>query len=112
MLNRDMFLWNAMLSVCVKSRQYFGTFEILREMQYICVRPNHVSIVSILPACAALGTSFFGRQIHGMSIKLACQSLTNVQNSLVDMYSKCGILRPPFKFSLQLKRRISSLRGL
>ncbi|GFZ06847.1 pentatricopeptide repeat (PPR) superfamily protein [Actinidia rufa] len=92
MPNRDLFLWNAMLSVCVKSGQYFKSFEIFRGMQYNCVQPNHVSIVSMLPACAALGNSAFGRQIHGFSIKLVCHSLTNVQNSLVDMYAKCGYL--------------------
>ncbi|KAL6981963.1 hypothetical protein U1Q18_023585 [Sarracenia purpurea var. burkii] len=102
---KDMVLWNAMLSVCVKSEQYIEAFEIFREMQYNGVQPNHVSFVSILPACAVLANLSFGRQIHGFSIKRVCYSLTNVQNSLVDMYAKCGYL----KTSIHVFNRIEKM---
>ncbi|KAI7994833.1 Pentatricopeptide repeat-containing protein [Camellia lanceoleosa] len=90
-----------MLSVCTKSGQYV---EIFRQMQYNGVQPSHVSIISILPACAALATFSFGKQIHGLSIKRECYSLTNVQNSLVDMYAKCGY----HETSIQVFNRIEN----
>lgn len=100
--NRDMVLWNAMVSVCAKSGQYREAFEIFREMQYDGVKPKDASIVSILPACAALANLSLGRQIHGFSVRSLCCSLTNVQNSLVDMYAKCGNLET----SIQIFNRI------
>ncbi|KAI8024724.1 Pentatricopeptide repeat-containing protein [Camellia lanceoleosa] len=102
--DKDMVLWNAMLSVCTKSGQYIEAFEIFREMQYNGVQPSHVSIVSILPACGALCTLSFGKQIHGFSIKREYYFLTNVQNSLVDMYAKCGYLET----SIQVFNRIEN----
>ena len=86
---KDLVLWSAMVSACVKSGQYAKAFDIFRAMQYDGVKPNHVSIVSILPACANVGALLFGKEIHGFSIKRMFHPLTNVQNSLVDMYAKC-----------------------
>ncbi|KAL6323117.1 hypothetical protein AAG906_027385 [Vitis piasezkii] len=86
---KDLVLWSAMVSACVKSGQYGEAFEIFRAMQYDGVEPNHVSIVSILPACANVGALLFGKEIHGFSIKKMFHPLTNVHNSLVDMYAKC-----------------------
>ncbi|XP_059634180.1 pentatricopeptide repeat-containing protein At1g11290, chloroplastic-like [Cornus florida] len=89
---KDVVLWSAMVSACVRNEQYMEAFKFLREMQFHGVQPNHVSLVSILPACADLAALSFGKQIHGFSIKRLLHSLTNVQNSLVDMYAKCGNL--------------------
>ncbi|KAF8380231.1 hypothetical protein HHK36_027713 [Tetracentron sinense] len=89
---KDLVLWSAMVAACSKNRQFVEAFEIFREMQYFGIEPNHVSVVSVLPACADLGALSFGKQIHGYSIKKEFSSLTNVKNSLVDMYAKCGNL--------------------
>ncbi|KAK9273956.1 hypothetical protein L1049_018768 [Liquidambar formosana] len=86
---KDVVLWSALVSLCAKNGQYVEAFESFREMQYYGVQANHVSIVSILPACADLGALSYGKQIHGFSIKRVIYSFTNVQNSLVHMYSKC-----------------------
>lgn len=101
---RDMVLWNAMVSVCARSGQYREAFEIFREMQYDGVKPSDASIVSILPACAALANLSLGRQVHGFSVKCVCYFYTNVQNSLVDMYAKCGNLEA----SIQVFNRIEN----
>ncbi|XP_010255652.1 PREDICTED: pentatricopeptide repeat-containing protein At1g11290, chloroplastic-like [Nelumbo nucifera] len=86
---KDLVLWSAMVTACSKNRQFVEAIEIFRKMQYAGVEPNHVSIVSILPACGNLGALSLGKEIHGYSFKRVFSSLTNVQNSLVDMYAKC-----------------------
>ncbi|XAR63058.1 hypothetical protein NMG60_11022866 [Bertholletia excelsa] len=88
--NRDMVLWSAMLSFCSKSGRYIKALKIFGEMQSNGAELNHVIVVSVLPVCAALGIISLGREVHGFSMRRTCYSLTNVQNSLVDMYSKCG----------------------
>lgn len=106
---KDVILWSSMVSVCVKNEVYLKAFEFFREMQLSGVQPNYVSIVSVLPACADLGALQLGKEIHGFSIKKGFYSQINVQNSLVDMYSKCR----NFKYSIwifnrmQLKDQIS-----
>ncbi|KAL5859702.1 hypothetical protein ACOSQ4_000998 [Xanthoceras sorbifolium] len=91
--SKDVVLWSAMVAACVKNEQYMDAVEFFRDMEHNGVKPNHVSVVSILPACAYVsGGLAFGKGIHGFSIKRVFISLINVQNSLVDMYAKCGNL--------------------
>ncbi|KAK4848408.1 hypothetical protein QYF36_012625 [Acer negundo] len=91
--SKDVVLWSAMVAAFVKNEQYMEAVEYFREMQHNGVKPNHVSVVSILPACSYVsGGLSLGKVIHGFSIKRVFISFTNVQNSLVDMYAKCGNL--------------------
>ncbi|KAK2650297.1 hypothetical protein Ddye_017786 [Dipteronia dyeriana] len=91
--SKDVVLWSAMVAACVKNEQYMEAVEYFREMQLNGVKPNHVSVVSILPACSYVsGGLSLGKGIHGFSLKRVFISFTNVQNSLVDMYAKCGNL--------------------
>lgn len=90
MPNKDVVLWSSMVSACAKNGWYIEAFEFFREMQLYGIEPNHVTTVSILPACADLSALQFGKQIHGFIIKKLFYSHTNVQNSLLDMYAKCS----------------------
>ncbi|KAL2536479.1 Pentatricopeptide repeat-containing protein [Forsythia ovata] len=111
--NKDVVLWSAMVSACVKNGDYVEAFELFKKMQFWGLQPNHVSVVSILPACADLGVMKFGKEIHGFSIKRVIYSHTNVQNSLVDMYAKCGNLKASFLiFNRMLKKDLVSWRSM
>ncbi|MBA0562891.1 hypothetical protein Golob_007911 [Gossypium lobatum] len=87
--DKDVVLWSAVVSACVKNKDYLEALELFRRMQFIGLKVNHVSIVSILPACANLGALRLGREIHGFIIKRMFSHVISVQNSLVDMYAKC-----------------------
>ncbi|RVW36829.1 Pentatricopeptide repeat-containing protein, chloroplastic [Vitis vinifera] len=53
-------------------------------------RPDSITVVSILPAVADMGSLRIGRSIHGYSMRAGFESFVNVSTALVDMYSKCG----------------------
>ncbi|XP_055814387.1 pentatricopeptide repeat-containing protein At2g33680-like [Solanum dulcamara] len=61
---KDVILWSAMASACVKSGEYVEAIEIFRKMQFCGVEPNYVSIVGIVPACSNLGAIRVGKEIH------------------------------------------------
>ncbi|CAA2960491.1 Hypothetical predicted protein [Olea europaea subsp. europaea] len=67
--NKDVVLWSAMVSACVKNGDYVEAFELFKKMQFWGLQPNLVTVVSILPACADLGVMTFGKELHGFSIK-------------------------------------------
>ncbi|XP_060216983.1 putative pentatricopeptide repeat-containing protein At3g01580 [Lycium barbarum] len=90
---KDVILWSAMVSACVKNGEYVEAIELFRKMLFCGVEPNYVSIVGIVPACANLGALRLGTEIHAYSIKVLYISHVNIQNSLVDMYAKCGSLK-------------------
>lgn len=92
-LHKDVVLWSAMVSACVKNEKYKEAIHYFRRMLYYGMEANHVTVISVLPAGAHLGGLCFVNQIHGFSIKRVFYSLTNVQNSLVDVYAKSGELK-------------------
>nr|XP_012572136.1 pentatricopeptide repeat-containing protein At5g19020, mitochondrial [Cicer arietinum] len=51
-----------------------------------------LALVSALKSCSSLSfsNSSQGRQIHSLAFKLGLNSNTFIQNSLINMYSKCG----------------------
>jgi pentatricopeptide repeat protein len=59
-------------------------------MQLADVKPNSVTMVSVLLACAQLAAPQQGKWIHGYIIRCGFQSDLPVENSLLDMYAKCG----------------------
>ncbi|CAA6669627.1 unnamed protein product [Spirodela intermedia] len=71
MLERDLVAWNAVAA---------GE------------RPDSITIVAALPACADLGSLKAGKSIHAHSIRAEFSSLVNVATALVGMYSRCGAL--------------------
>ncbi|XWS46094.1 hypothetical protein CRYUN_Cryun14cG0034100 [Craigia yunnanensis] len=111
--NKDVVLWSAMVAACVKNGDYVEALELFRRMQFFGLKANHVSIVSILPACANLGTLRLGREIHGFIIRRTFYHVTSVQNSLVDMYAKCRSLETAIHvFDGMFKRDMVSWRTM
>ncbi|KAJ9171378.1 hypothetical protein P3X46_014760 [Hevea brasiliensis] len=96
LLYKDVILWSAMVSACVKNEKYREAIHYFRRMLYYGVEANHVTVISVLPAGAHLGGLCFVNQIHGFSIKRIFYSFTNVQNSLINVYAKSGELEASF----------------
>ncbi|XP_034203818.1 pentatricopeptide repeat-containing protein At3g46790, chloroplastic-like [Prunus dulcis] len=56
------------------------------------VKPNWVTIMSVLPACAHSAALERGRQIHNFASRTGLDSNTSIQTALLAMYAKCGSL--------------------
>ncbi|XP_050236191.1 putative pentatricopeptide repeat-containing protein At3g01580 [Mercurialis annua] len=89
-LHYDVVLWSAMVSAYVKNEKYEEGIECFRRMVNYGVEANYVTVVSVLPVCGRLGRLCFAKEIHGFCIKKMLYSLTIVQNSIMDVYAKCG----------------------
>ncbi|XP_072978810.1 pentatricopeptide repeat-containing protein At1g11290, chloroplastic-like [Typha angustifolia] len=89
---KDLILWSAMVSACSKNEQYLEAIVTFGKMQHSGFSPNAVSLLSVLPACANIGALQYGKQIHGFAIRRAFHTQTGIQNSILDMYGKCGKL--------------------
>lgn len=76
---------NSMIAGCVRNQRYREAFEIMCSM-----RPNVVALTTALAACSDNSDLWIGKQIHCMAIRLEFTSDTQLCNSLLDMYAKCG----------------------
>ncbi|KAI9156301.1 hypothetical protein LWI28_004039 [Acer negundo] len=78
---KDSTSWNLMLAGYAKAGEM--------EMR-LGLRPNEVSLTGVLSASAQAGAFEFGRVVHGFVEKSGSSWIISVNNTLIDMYSKCG----------------------
>ncbi|GFY94342.1 hypothetical protein Acr_09g0007880 [Actinidia rufa] len=95
----NQFTFSAILPACAdtvivhgeQNKLYDGAVGFFRKIIRERLGPNQVSFSSVLSACANTGMLDTGKQIHGAAVKQGLITLAYVKNSLMDMYSKCGI---------------------
>ncbi len=90
MPSRDVVTWNTMILGRVKCGQGQKALELFQPMQQEGVRPNSVTFVGVLNACASVLALEDGRCAHNQIIESGWDSDIFVGSSLVDMYAKCG----------------------
>eukprot|EP01018_Ginkgo_biloba_P030280 Gb_21441 [translate_table: standard] len=92
-LQRNVVSWNAMIAGYSQNGYANETLTLFRQMQLAGVKPNRVTIVSVLPGCADLAALQQGKEIHGYIIRSGIESDVFAGNALVDMYAKCGSIQ-------------------
>lgn len=88
---RNVISWTAMISGYSQCGQYQQALDTFLEMERAKgVRPNEVTIASVLPACANLGALEIGQRIEVYSREKGYFGNMFVCNAILDMYSRCG----------------------
>lgn len=88
---KDIVSWNAIVSGHAQNGDLFNGMCLLNEMRLALQRPDSITVVSLLQACASIGAYHQGKWIHSFVIRNGIGSCM-VDTTLVDMYSKCGNL--------------------
>eukprot|EP01018_Ginkgo_biloba_P030315 Gb_23089 [translate_table: standard] len=92
MSKRDVVSWNAMIAGYAQNGHANEALTLFHQMRFAEVKPDSVTVVSVLPACAHLAALQEGKLIHDYIINCGLESDVSVGNALVDMYAKCGSL--------------------
>ncbi|KAJ8638045.1 hypothetical protein MRB53_012312 [Persea americana] len=66
--------------------------ELYLKLQKEGMESNYVTYASVLTALSGLAALDYGQQVHNRIIRSELPSNVVLQNSLIDMYSKCGSL--------------------
>ncbi len=90
MPSRNVVTWTAMISGHVNCGQGQKALELFRQMQQEGVRPDSVTFVGVLNACASVVALEEGKCVHQQIVECGWDSDVFVANSLIDMYAKCG----------------------
>ncbi|KAJ8641067.1 hypothetical protein MRB53_017761 [Persea americana] len=88
--NRNGVSWTAMITGCAVNGDYLQSLAVFRAMQFEGMKPNRVTLVSILPSCAELGALRHGKEIHAHIFRHGYGLESCLEGALVDMYCKCG----------------------
>ena len=93
MHDRDIVSWNSMIAGYSQSGFYEDCKSLYRKMlDSTRLRPNGVTLVSVLQACAQSNDLVFGKQVHQFIIERKIEMDVSAQNSLIGLYAKCGSL--------------------
>ncbi|XP_020108676.1 pentatricopeptide repeat-containing protein At5g59600 [Ananas comosus] len=89
----DVVTWTSIICGLVLNFSYDKARGMFREMIVGArISPTAVTVSSLLPACANVADVRHGKEIHGYAVVLGVEEDMSVSSSLIDMYSKCGLI--------------------
>ncbi|KAM0932677.1 putative tetratricopeptide-like helical domain superfamily [Dioscorea sansibarensis] len=93
MCQRDVVAWSAMIAGYAQNGRSIDALELFENMRLVNVEPNEVTLVSVLSACAQLGSVEVGEQVGKYIESQGFASGVYVGSALLDMYAKCGNIK-------------------
>ncbi|KAJ0021543.1 hypothetical protein Pint_32778 [Pistacia integerrima] len=69
------------------------TFSFFVKLDSVGVRPNHYTYSTLLALCGSLLAIEEGKQLHAQIVKTQSSSKTAVDNALLTLYTKCGMMK-------------------
>ncbi|XP_020277370.1 LOW QUALITY PROTEIN: pentatricopeptide repeat-containing protein At2g29760, chloroplastic-like [Asparagus officinalis] len=92
--HKDVVSWNSIITAFSQGGRCDEALELFRQMKDTAhVRPNDVTMVSVLSACAMRGDLDFGRWLHSYIRANDISDSLILNNAILDMYVKCGSLQ-------------------
>lgn len=82
--------WNSMISGYVRNGRLKEALEVFSNMQEEGVEPSEFTMVSLLNACAHLGSLQHGEWVHSYIKRNHFELNVIVLTAIIDMYCKCG----------------------
>ncbi|KAJ8546219.1 hypothetical protein K7X08_018802 [Anisodus acutangulus] len=106
MIDRDVVTWTTMIHGFISDGDIKNALWFSQRMQLEGVKPNAVTLASLLAACASLPNLRLGKCLHGWAIRQDLQADVNVETGLIDMYAKCNCFRLGYQvFAKTSKKR-------
>ncbi|KAJ0017445.1 hypothetical protein Pint_11909 [Pistacia integerrima] len=88
--DRDLVSWNTIISSLSQNDRFVEALWFLSGMVLEGIKPDGVTIASVLPACSHLEMLDAGKEIHGYALRNdVLRGNSFVGSALVDMYCNC-----------------------
>lgn len=105
MVDRDLVCWSAMISGYADSDKPQEALKIFHNMKQHGIKPDQVTMLSVISACARLGALDQAKQIHQFVDQKGLGRALPINNALIDMYAKCGSLEEAKEVFSQMRRK-------
>eukprot|EP01018_Ginkgo_biloba_P031203 Gb_23798 [translate_table: standard] len=83
-------LWNSMIAAYVQNGHTNEALIVFTQMLLADVKPNSITMVSLLPAFSYLASLQQGKCIHNYILRNGLEDDVFVGTALIDLYAKCG----------------------
>ncbi|XP_058772532.1 putative pentatricopeptide repeat-containing protein At1g69350, mitochondrial [Vicia villosa] len=102
--NSNVVSWNTLISFYAREGLNDNAMVLFARMVAKGLMPDSYSLASSISTSASAGSIQFGQQIHGHVTKRGFID-EFVQNSLMDMYSKCGFVDSAYKIFNKIRKK-------
>ncbi|OVA10469.1 Pentatricopeptide repeat [Macleaya cordata] len=85
-------VWNAIMSVYVESKNAKNAVATFREMLWMEMEPDHVTVLTLISACIQLSSLGLGQSVMAYVICKGFENDLLVSNALIDLYARCGYI--------------------
>ncbi|KVH99833.1 pentatricopeptide repeat-containing protein At4g21065-like [Cynara cardunculus var. scolymus] len=86
----DSVSWSAMIGGYARIGMSTSAVELFRDMQIARVKPDEITMVSVLSACSDLGALELGKWVENYIEREKIPKSMELCNALIDMFAKCG----------------------
>lgn len=100
MQQRDKVSYNTLISGFSMQGSIDKSLELFEKMQTDSLKPDCVTVASLLGSCALMGDLHKGMQLHSYAIKAGMCVDIIIEGSLLDLYVKCSDVKTAHKFFL------------
>lgn len=105
MPDTDIVSWSSIIRASSSAKHFAESTTLFSKMQFEeFIRPNEITLVSLLPACSFFSSFRKGQSIHAYAIRNGFDSNLIVCSALVTMYSRCGNPDGAFKVFRRIKK--------
>ncbi|KAF9604468.1 hypothetical protein IFM89_006750 [Coptis chinensis] len=114
MPEKDVFSWSCMISGYARRNRSEDAMKLFQNMvDESRVRPNEVTLVSVLSVCGHFTALDQGKWVHTYIERNGMRLSDNLGAALVDMYAKCGCVETAYEvFSKLDHRNVSTWNAL
>lgn len=102
---RDMISWTSIISGYSQTRCFDEALSVFRDMMVAKVKPDEITVASVLSACGHLGALDIGKKVHEYISENNIKADIYVGNALIDMYCKCGCIEKALEVFDGMKER-------
>ncbi|KAK9136324.1 hypothetical protein Syun_015654 [Stephania yunnanensis] len=102
---KNVISWTSVISGCVAGSMFKEAQALFHEMQTAGIKPDRVTLASMLSACAHVGSLDQGRWIHAYVDKNRIPIDQVLGCCLIDMYAKCGDVEEAFRVFRNMEQK-------
>ncbi|CAO2816805.1 unnamed protein product [Amaranthus hypochondriacus] len=97
--------WTAIMTGLVQNNELIKALEVFCTMHNLSEKADEFSSSSVIKAAASLAAVSQGRLLHGYVFKIGLNNHIFVGSALIDMYSKCGIVKDANKVFYEMPEK-------
>lgn len=103
--NKHVMIWRAMISAYAQANCTNEACNLFAEMRDKGMRPNQVTMISLISLCTEVGALDLGKCIHLYINQQRMDVNLIIKTALVDMYAKCGDISVAYRLFSEAKER-------